>query len=751
MAKAKIVEIKAKGIVVLLLDDNEKAWLPGQELSTKFTFSKKLPEQNLCSQGDELDVVVYGEEFGGKKKLVSHIRFGKDPWDKVKTWNCGDVKEIVVYSVTASRAYGWIEPGIKGFIELSDIAKISGFPRSWKNFTTISAGDIISGFVKEDEIDVKNRLVKLFYSEYVESLKNIPEFLPILKKNSSDTVDNYEPKTPNHKELVIKFPPGIQHILVVDDDEVFLNEIVSYLKSCGIKATKAISKSEAMKSITDSECPDFDVAILDVNLMEGYGYSGFQVAKAIVRLQSRCNIIMTTGDSLESEEVRKNAGNLLISGFLYKPFGVEELSNIISNVMSGKIKKLEDFFNSPGEEIEPEIPKKKEIMSPISIACDLKEKTQAEIVVLFSIHPLSYEVQIEAYCGVLEDKAEEYLSKMRYSPVKDVAINEEILFEGKIQKTPKYSKHRWLVKALEYESCIGFPVNIDHELSYCLFAFHGNENHFDDFDKYKVKTAAERIAQLMENKKLEETIRSENPFYLAGKTYGSMAHDLMDALNREFGLIPIFKIIENKTNIENEGILEIKKHLENLRGELERAKGIVDTFRRMSRSQHEEKTEVDVFDTVNQVAKIIKVEAEALNTKITVQTMDKEIAGKIRIVKPAFEQVLYNLFLNAAQQIKRFDFVREKGYIIVEFANVKSGDKDWLRILIHDSGPGIHTRDFKKIFQKGYTTKEDGCGMGLDICQNIINEAGGEIRVLKSILFCGTTFEILLPFNYKEA
>ncbi len=72
MAKAKIIEIKASGAVVLL-EDKEKAWLPAQELSINYIPSKKLSQQELCSEGQELDVIVYGRELGGKHKLVSHF------------------------------------------------------------------------------------------------------------------------------------------------------------------------------------------------------------------------------------------------------------------------------------------------------------------------------------------------------------------------------------------------------------------------------------------------------------------------------------------------------------------------------------------------------------------------------------------------------------------------------------------------------------------------------------------------------
>jgi signal transduction histidine kinase/DNA-binding NarL/FixJ family response regulator len=754
MARATITEIKAAGAVVLL-NNREKAWLPGQELSAKYVPSKKLFEQGLCTIGQELDVVVYGKEFGGKHKLVSHIRFTNDPWDKIKTWKYGDVKEMVIHSVTPGRAYGKIEAGIEGFVELPDIYNMTPFPRSWRDFKTISVGDVIAGSVNPVKIDSQNRLVKLNVTAYFKNLEKISGFLPTRDKNSLQTAEPPKTENPNQKEWHVVSSLEIRRTLVVDDSSLFLEEMGGYLEICGIKVEKFSTKAEAIEFIASSRCPDLDAAILDVNLERSSDYLGFQVAKVLAAHQPRCRIIMTTGDDVEREKVNKIAGDLSVSSFLFKPFGIEELNKAFSNATAGKTEKLQSFFDFLKEKRETILPAAGSSRSLSSAACELKEEIYAEIVAIFSIHPLTYDVNVEAYCGVSRGRVNDYIPKLRFSPVKDVAIDKEIIFEGKINNTPKYPKHRWLYKALNYESCLGFPVNIAHEREYCLFAFHGNENHFSDLDRYRVKTTADRIAQLLEIQRLEETIRNENPFYLAGKTYGSMAHDLFNALNREFGLLHIFKLIEDKTVINTNDIQELKKQLENLRRELKRAEGIVETFRRMSRSQYEQETDVDVFKTVNRVAKTIKIEAEALHTTIIVPPVPPTDGGhiiptKVKIKETSLEQILYNLFLNAAQQIKRFSFIREKGYILVEFATFKQEDKYWLQVLIHDSGPGIHARDFEKVFQKGYTTKEGGCGMGLDICRNLLNQVGGRIKVLKSILFCGTTFEILLPINDQE-
>jgi signal transduction histidine kinase len=69
---------------------------------------------------------------------------------------------------------------------------------------------------------------------------------------------------------------------------------------------------------------------------------------------------------------------------------------------------------------------------------------------------------------------------------------------------------------------------------------------------------------------------------------------------------------------------------------------------------------------------------------------------------------------------------------------------------ISDTGIGISKENLEKIFELGYTTKEDkGEGLGLSICRRIITDHGGEIKV-KSQLGRGTEFTILLPLYTAE-
>ena len=95
-----------------------------------------------------------------------------------------------------------------------------------------------------------------------------------------------------------------------------------------------------------------------------------------------------------------------------------------------------------------------------------------------------------------------------------------------------------------------------------------------------------------------------------------------------------------------------------------------------------------------------------------------------------------NLFKNS------IDAMRGQGKITLEI--IQEPKKALIRI--SDSGKGIPKRDFKKIFNPGYTTKKRGLGLGLSLAKRIIQDYHkGKIYVLKSVKNEGTTFEISLP------
>ncbi|MCF2141216.1 MAG: transporter substrate-binding domain-containing protein [Candidatus Lokiarchaeota archaeon] len=110
------------------------------------------------------------------------------------------------------------------------------------------------------------------------------------------------------------------------------------------------------------------------------------------------------------------------------------------------------------------------------------------------------------------------------------------------------------------------------------------------------------------------------------------------------------------------------------------------------------------------------------------------------------EQVFSNLTVNA------IDAMEGHGILTVVLDNIHSGmgpeflnsSLNYIRIKFSDTGCGIPSEILTRIFDPFFTTKKHGTGLGLIICQSIIQKHGGHILV-ESVLDLGTTFTIYLP------
>ncbi|MDH4157818.1 MAG: ATP-binding protein, partial [candidate division Zixibacteria bacterium] len=70
---------------------------------------------------------------------------------------------------------------------------------------------------------------------------------------------------------------------------------------------------------------------------------------------------------------------------------------------------------------------------------------------------------------------------------------------------------------------------------------------------------------------------------------------------------------------------------------------------------------------------------------------------------------------------------------------------DYLAVKISDTGTGIKKENLSKIFDRYYTTKETGTGLGLAVVERIISAHNGTLSVV-SADGAGTTFKLYFPY-----
>ena len=114
---------------------------------------------------------------------------------------------------------------------------------------------------------------------------------------------------------------------------------------------------------------------------------------------------------------------------------------------------------------------------------------------------------------------------------------------------------------------------------------------------------------------------------------------------------------------------------------------------------------------------------------------------QLYIDRQLIEQVILNLINNAADAMKKTPDPK-----IIRIASAR--EKKTVVIRVADSGPGIPDAMREKIFEPFFTTKEEGSGIGLSLCQRIINEHGGTIKAHPSG-WGGVEFRIEIPMEKR--
>ena len=178
----------------------------------------------------------------------------------------------------------------------------------------------------------------------------------------------------------------------------------------------------------------------------------------------------------------------------------------------------------------------------------------------------------------------------------------------------------------------------------------------------------------------------------------------------------------------------IEKILPEMESDIERLQQVSRRFSKMG-----SKPEMEFFDLSKRIEGVLfylNRRIPTLGKKVDlVNDIDPDI--KIMANGTLISWTIENLIRNSIDSISG-----EAGLIRISM----SQDQNNVKIRISDNGCGVPKKDWKNIFRPGFSTKKSGWGLGLSLCQRIINEVHkGDIYVLESSINSGTVFEINIP------
>jgi signal transduction histidine kinase len=126
---------------------------------------------------------------------------------------------------------------------------------------------------------------------------------------------------------------------------------------------------------------------------------------------------------------------------------------------------------------------------------------------------------------------------------------------------------------------------------------------------------------------------------------------------------------------------------------------------------------------------------------IAVQTRFKEGLPAIPADRVQLQQVILNLIRNAVDAMSSVPNGSRVLHLKTEIEESKH-----VLITVQDTGPGIDPKDAEQIFERFFTTKSQGMGLGLAICRSIIEAHRGRILAVAGAN-CGALFRVSLPIE----
>jgi PAS domain S-box-containing protein len=220
-----------------------------------------------------------------------------------------------------------------------------------------------------------------------------------------------------------------------------------------------------------------------------------------------------------------------------------------------------------------------------------------------------------------------------------------------------------------------------------------------------------------------------------GELSSSLAHELTH---------PITAILSNaqaaQRFLANDDVDldEVREILNDIVTQDQRAGEVIHGLRLLLKKGEPQKQcdDVDLNEVIRDVVNLMR--SDLINRNVTVETDLAQNLPAVTGDRVQLQQVLLNLALNGCEAMGDYNSSERRLLIASEWENGA------VRVSVSDSGSGIPGEKMEQVFERFFTTKMEGMGLGLSVCRTIINAHRGKIWATNNG-GCGATFHFSLP------
>lgn len=231
-------------------------------------------------------------------------------------------------------------------------------------------------------------------------------------------------------------------------------------------------------------------------------------------------------------------------------------------------------------------------------------------------------------------------------------------------------------------------------------------------------------------------ITQKNKLEILGKLTASLSHELRNPLSAIKLNLDYMKL--SSDNLDS----ELKDSLANCIDGVQRIELLIENILSFSRKTRNNNSWVSINEVSDTAINLSLAKARHANINIFTDYSDS--LPKVNFNKSNLLQVFLNLITNAIEACEG-----KRGEIkIKSYLEQQAHDKNivWE---ISDNGIGIKEEDKEKIFSEFFTNKNNGTGIGLNVCRTLLREKEADLK-FNSVYGQGTTFKVIFKNGSKS-